>query len=459
MAELAGKLEFGAVEAKVGQVPDAPRTLGEMVKWLGPGLALAAVLIGSGETVLSPWVGAQVGMVFVWVIWAALLMKWFMNELVGRYTLVTGETIYEGFTKVPGPRGWAAHVNAVTNYGKICFTYGSIISLTGQVIQFVTGWSLQVSVIVAVVTALVALLTGKFDVISSILAFLVGVMIIFAVYAGVVAIGALSFGTWISGFVPNLGNDSNRWLIMGMYGYVGGATSNTLYSWWIKDKRMGAVALKDAGQPIEMTPTNVDRLSRWMRLMHIDLGNGYFWTAAISIVFYTAAAAFLQPKGLVAQGLKAIQINSQIWSQISTFGVALYLAGVFAALWTSISGQWDGSARSMVDWWEIFVTKRPLSERGKYWTYLIFVAFFVVGGLATAILVSSPVQMIALFAIVDTLGYLIATAALAWLCRTRVPKQFQITGLWYGFVMLCIIVYIAFAVTDVGPQLPKLLNF
>ncbi len=458
MAQLAGQAGAGAVGARM-EVPEAPRTLGEMVKWLGPGLALAAVLIGSGEAVLSPWVGAQVGIIFMWVIVAALLMKWFMNELVGRYTLVTGETIYEGFTKVPGPRGWAAHVNALTNYGKITFTYGSIISLTAQVIQFISGWNLQVCVYVTIGTCVLALLTGKFDFISNILTVLVAVMIVFAFYAGIVAISNIGLGTWLSGFVPNLGNDQNRWLILGMYGYVGGATSNTLYSWWIKEKKMGAVALREAGAPIEMTPTNVDRLQRWMRLMHLDLGNGYFWTAAVSIVFYTAAVAFLHPRGLVAQGLKAIQINSEIWSQISSIGVALYLAGVFAALWTSISGQWDGSARSMVDWWEIFVTKKPLSERGKYWAYLIFVAFFVAGGLATATFVASPVQLIALFAIVDTLGYLIATAALAWLCRRFLPKQFQIAGLWYAFVIICLLVYIGFAVYDTAPQLSKLKIF
>lgn len=457
MAQLTGA-GGGALGAKL-EVPEAPTTFREMLKWLGPGLALAAVLIGSGEAVLSPWVGSQVGIIFLWVIPAALFMKWFMNELVGRYTLITGETIYEGFTKVPGPRGWPAHVNALTNYGKITFTYGSIISLTGQVVTFVTGLDLQVSIYLVIGTCLLALLTGRFGFISNILTFLVAVMVVFAFYGGVVAIGQVGLGTFFSGFIPNMGNETNRWLILGMYGYVGGATSNTLYSWWIKERKMGAVALKEAGAPIEMTPTNVQRLNSWMRLMHLDLGNGYFWTAALSIVFYVAAVAFLQPRGLVAQGLKAIQINSEIWAQISTVGVALYLIGVFSALWSSIAGQWDGSARSMVDWWEIFITKKPMGERGKYWAYLIFVGFFVAGGLATATFIKSPVQAIALFAVVDTLGYLIATAGLAWLCRKVLPKQFQVAGLWYGFVMVCLAIYIGFAVYDITPQLSKLLKF
>lgn len=457
MAEVTGRLPSSAVPAI--EVPEAPTTLGQMLKWLGPGLALAAVLIGSGEAVLSPWVGAQVGIIFLWVIPAALIMKWFMNELVGRYTLITGETIYEGFTKVPGPRGWPAHVNALTNYGKITFTYGSIIALCAQVITFVTGLDLQMSVYLTIATCLLALLTGRFGFISNILTFLVAVMVVFAFYGGVVAIGNIGLGTFFSGFIPNLGTESNRWLILGMYGYVGGATSNTLYSWWIKEKKMGAVALKEAGQPIEMTPNNVRQLSNWMRLMHLDLGNGYFWTAVCSIVFYVAAVAFLMPKGLVAQGIKAIQINSEIWAQISTFGVALYLIGVFAALWSSIAGQWDGSSRSMVDWWEIFITKKPMSERGRYIAYLTFIGFFVLGGLATASFLKSPVQIIALFAVVDTGGYLIATIGLAWLCRKFLPKQFQVAGIWFAFVLISIAVYLGFAVYDMAPQLPKLLKF
>ncbi len=452
--------DFDASEKSVlrGEIPAAPATFREMVRWLGPGLALAAVLIGSGEAVLSPWVGSQVGVIFLWVIAVVLLLKWFMNELIGRYTLVTGESIYQGFTKVPGPYGWPAHVNSITNYGKITFTYGSIILLTAQVISFVTGLSVQVAVFITIGTSLLALLTGKFDFISGILTFLVAVMVVFAFYGGIVAIGTIGFGTWLSGYVPNFGNDTNRWLILGMYGYIGGATSNTLYSWWIRDKKMGAVALKEAGRPIEMTPTNVRHLKNWVRLMRFDLGNGYFWTFAVSTVFYTAAVAFLMPKGLVAQGMKAIQINSQIWTEISTFGVALYLIGVFAALWSSIAGQWDGSARSMVDWWEIFITKHKMSDRSRYWTYLGFVVFFVAGGLATCTFVSSPVQVIAIFAIVDSLGYLIATIGLAWLCRTRLPKEFQLSGWWYALVLVSIATFIAFAVYDTSGQLPGLLG-
>jgi Mn2+/Fe2+ NRAMP family transporter len=87
-------------------VPEPPRGRGRLA-WLGPAFLWMLSAVGSGELLFTPRVAALYGYALLWAMLAAVALKWFVNREVGRYTVCTGETIVEGFARVPGPRNWA----------------------------------------------------------------------------------------------------------------------------------------------------------------------------------------------------------------------------------------------------------------------------------------------------------------------------------------------------------------
>ncbi len=81
-----------------------PQSFGRIrLKRIGPGILLAAAAIGSGELILTPRAGAMFGISIGWVILVSIGYKLALTLGLARYTIATGEDIFEGFSHLPGP--------------------------------------------------------------------------------------------------------------------------------------------------------------------------------------------------------------------------------------------------------------------------------------------------------------------------------------------------------------------
>jgi Mn2+/Fe2+ NRAMP family transporter len=76
---------------------EVPRTLGSRLKYLGPGLVVAATGVGAGDMVSSLSAGTKFGTTLVWVIVLGALLKYVLTEGMGRWYMATGTTILEGW--------------------------------------------------------------------------------------------------------------------------------------------------------------------------------------------------------------------------------------------------------------------------------------------------------------------------------------------------------------------------
>ena len=94
-------------------VETPPSALGAALKRIGPGMVLAASIVGSGELIATTTLGAQVGYLALWIIVVSCAIKPVVQGELGRYTIATGETALEAFAHVPGPRvpGTGGRVN------------------------------------------------------------------------------------------------------------------------------------------------------------------------------------------------------------------------------------------------------------------------------------------------------------------------------------------------------------
>lgn len=83
---------------------DPPQSLWTIVRQIGPGLIIAANIVGSGELIMTTKVGAEAGISLLWLIIVGCLVKVFVQLELGRFTISHGETTLTSLNHVPGPR-------------------------------------------------------------------------------------------------------------------------------------------------------------------------------------------------------------------------------------------------------------------------------------------------------------------------------------------------------------------
>lgn len=117
-----------------GGIVEPPRGAWGIVRRLGPGLIIAASIVGSGELIATTKTGAQAGIALLWLILIGCLIKVFAQIELGRFTISHGETTLAAVDRVPGPRlvanwiVWAWLAMMVCTTGQL----GGIVGGVGQ---------------------------------------------------------------------------------------------------------------------------------------------------------------------------------------------------------------------------------------------------------------------------------------------------------------------------------------
>lgn len=89
--------EFSMTEAP-------PQSVGGILRKLGPGLIIAASIVGSGELIGTTKTGAEAGFTLLWLILIGCVIKVFVQVEFGRYSICQGRTTIEALNDLPGPR-------------------------------------------------------------------------------------------------------------------------------------------------------------------------------------------------------------------------------------------------------------------------------------------------------------------------------------------------------------------
>ncbi len=76
-----------------------PDNISDKLKFIGPGLLLAIAAAGESGISEAVEIGAHYHFELIWVIALTLIFKFAFTNGIARYTLSTGETIFEGLKK------------------------------------------------------------------------------------------------------------------------------------------------------------------------------------------------------------------------------------------------------------------------------------------------------------------------------------------------------------------------
>ena len=347
-----------------GSVLDPPRDWLGTASHLGPGLIISAAIVGSGELIVTPKVGAALGFSMLWFIILACVVKVFVQIELARLAIVERITTLEALNSVPGPRlrvSWLVWFWLFMYLGLVFQVAGLI---GGCVLIFETmNFNVSRDVILVGITASGALLlvTGKYKVVE------VGSTLMVAAFtlSTIVAMIALQWTPYrvsssqiLDGLKFQL--PSSFTVAFAAFGITGvGASELIYYPYWCLEKGYA----RHIG-PRDDSPDWRRRMLGWLQVLHTDAALSMLIYTGATIAFYILGAAVLHGQGLQVTDRELIETLGQMYRQtLGTTGAWIFLVGAFAVLYSTFFVATASNARLFADAAAIFGVG-ALSRRG-----------------------------------------------------------------------------------------------
>lgn len=349
--------------ASPGSVPasslePAPTSLSGLLRQLGPGLIISAIIVGSGELIVTPKLGAEVGFTLLWFIIIGCLLKVFVQIELGRYAITRGRATLEALNTLPGPRlvvGWV-----------IWLWLAMYICLVPQVAGMVGGAATAlrlggVTIPVAALAVLIGtscallLVVGRYRLVERASTVLVGAFTL----TTLVAVGALQFtefavtgGDLAEGFSFRLPPDLVT--AFGAFGIIGvGASELIYYPYWCLEKGYARKLGPDDGSEAWK-----QRAKGWLRVMRIDAWMSFVIYTTCTVAFYLLGAAILHAKQLRVENSQMIETLSFMYREaFGEWSMWVFLVGAIIVLYSTIFGATASNARLLADALNLFRLK------------------------------------------------------------------------------------------------------
>jgi Mn2+/Fe2+ NRAMP family transporter len=338
-----------------------PATLGALVRHLGPGFIITATIVGSGELIVTPKLGASVGFSLLWFIIAGCVLKVFVQIQLARTSVATGRTTLDELNTLPGPRwrvSWILWL-WLAMYVSLVFQVSGIVGgIAGVFAEIGVGggprvWALPVGLSCAVLLA-----SGRYGVVervstAMVTAFTVSALASVAVLQGT-AYRISAAEVW-SGLRLDL--PASFTIAFAAFGVIGvGASELIYYPYWCLEKGYASRIGPDDG-----SAAWGGRARAWMRVMRIDAGLSLVLYTSITVAFYLLGAAVLHRRGLDVTNADMIHVLSQMFRE--SFGewtLVVFLIGAFFVLYSTYFGATAANARLAADALAVFgVTRYP----------------------------------------------------------------------------------------------------
>jgi Mn2+/Fe2+ NRAMP family transporter len=331
-------------------VRPAPTSLGGILRQLGPGLIISAVIVGSGELIVTPKLGAAVGFQLLWFIILGCFIKVFVQIELGRFAITHGMTTLQAMNTVPGPRwrvSWLVWLWLLM-YAALVFQVAGMVGGLASVCQMagvtLPNWLLTVLVAGSCSALLVV---GRYALVEKFSTLLVALFVL----ATLIAVGTLQttayaitpqqIGQGLSFQLPD-----KFTIAFAAFGIIGvGASELIYYPYWCLEKGYGrSIGVADGSSAW------LDRARGWLRILRIDAWVSFVLYTTTTVAFYLLGAAILHAKGLDVEGKNMIETLSHMYRE--TFGqwsFWLFLLGAFAVLYSTVFGATASNARLFAD--------------------------------------------------------------------------------------------------------------
>lgn len=317
-------------------IQEPPHSFVKVLGQLGPGLILAASIVGTGELINTTGLGAKAGFSLLWLILLSCVIKVFVQVELGRYAITHGKTTLAAFDTLPGPRlgtSWlcwlwlimtlatqaqiAAMEGTVGQAAHMAFPGGSqaVADFAGRIVPewrtFLETRQEHFWASLTTLAAVLLLLSGGYKRLERVTTVLVGLVTLFTVLS-VVILQWTSFRITLprleEGFTLAVPTAAMA-LAFSAFGITGvGASELFAYPYWCIEKGYA----RSAG-PRSDDESWARRARGWTRVMQIDAWFSMVVFTIATVAFYLLGAAVLHPQGLNPSGPEMIPTLSKMY--------------------------------------------------------------------------------------------------------------------------------------------------
>ncbi|MGH7824688.1 MAG: Nramp family divalent metal transporter [Candidatus Binatia bacterium] len=422
--------------------------LPKLIAALGPGVIFMALAQGSGELIWWPYIIAKYGLSFLFLLVPACLLQFPVTYEIGRYTLLTGESIFQGFIRLNRYFAfilWILMTLSFLWFGAFAAAGGtSLAALTG----LPSGWSRQAQTLFWAYASMFVFLTAI--IMSKVIyrlveLFMWGVAVITIIglaWASVNEEVMRALPAFLKGLVapqwpmprPWDSSDATKLLTAITFAGLGGFWT-LFYSYWLRDKGvgmahyMGRITGPITGKPEAIpasgvTPGNDEGLAhvtRWKRYLFWDVGIGVGGNLITTLMTCLLAYALLFPKGLLPEAYEIAVVQSRFFEvSWGPFGRILFLIVAAAFLSDTWLATVDAVSRMHTDCvYAFFPRSRTVSVRAWY----LFFLFLLTAITSITVLVDEPGALILTSAVIGFIGTVLFSVALIFLLHFYLPRH------------------------------------
>jgi manganese transport protein len=437
-------------------VIEPPRRLVDTLRRTGPGIILAASIVGSGELIATTVLGAQVGYTALWLILLSCLIKPIVQAELGRYTIATGETGLESFDRIPGPRVgvrwtvWCWALMILMTQLQVGAMFGGI----GQVMHLLipqiptNAW---VMVFLAVTLAL--LLGGGYERIERLAMVKVGLFTLLTLLAAVLLMRRPDF-RWsevASGLRFELPPNGLATAVA-VFGMTGVGTGELFqYPYWCVEKGYGRFVGRYDG-----SAAWIRRATGWVRVMHVDILFSMVIYTVATLAFFLLGAGVLHRQGLVPKAGDMIVVLSRIYTEtLGSWALYVFYAGAIVTLYGTIFAATAAHSRMYSDMLRLMGLYRrdDLVQRIKYRRR--FVVLLTAIPVVLYFLFQSPVRMVVVGGMAQSIMLPVAALGTAYLRHQHLPpalrpRPWMTAALWVAVATICVFMVSYLAQTLAG---------
>lgn len=398
---------------------DPPGTLGQKLRFIGPGIVVAASGVGAGDFIMATIAGTSYGWSLMWAIVAGAGIKLVLSEGIGRWYLVTGQSFLRGWHSL----GWVA----TTYFGAYLIFFAIIYGAAEPAISALVltamfpGSSFGLWAILSAVAGFALVWFGRYSLVEKAMMVLIGIMFVTVVGSAVIILTNLGDVPYrLTPSVPE-GSFSR---ILAVIGGVGGTISLTCYSYWVAAKGW--------------------RGKKWVGMMRTDITSAYTLTGIFAIAVLTIGAELLFGTGTTISGNEGlVQLTDAYGERFGNIARWLLLIGVWSAVFTSIVGPWHGCSYLFSDFVRIvrnrkadLDTVKPPSDKGPaFRAYLALMTFPPM----LLLLFDTPIVIVLIYGISGAIFMPILSAALLFLLNSHRVGSEHRNGIVTN-VLLCAII-------------------
>ncbi|WP_028571735.1 Nramp family divalent metal transporter [Desulfonatronum lacustre] len=325
----------------------------ERLKWFGPGFVWMVSSVGSGSILFTPRVGSRYGYDLLWAALIVTFLTWVIIREIGRYTVVSGRTILEGYEGLKGPRGWAVWLIFVPGIVSGIVVVSGIAALVGSALVIVLPLNQAVASVGIILVSAVLVISGQYKKLELVTTVMAVIMIV-SVFLTAIAVfpGWEAYGR---GLIPTMVPDFDLYFILPWFGFLlAGAAGMMWFSYWVAARGYGGEIIEgDDTLPPETSTKRSDadtRLRRWLVIMSTTAAIGVLGATIVNFSFLTLGAELLRPLGVIPEGIRVAEDLARLLGEVwGGPGQYLLVAGIFVALWGSILSNQDGWGRMYAD--------------------------------------------------------------------------------------------------------------